>query len=93
MTNNVKELLPIGSVVRLKGAKKYLMVYGVCQMEQESNKTYDYIGVVWPEGNLGNKTQVMFDHSTIEEVAFTGYDTPVRQEFIEKLFNFYESKK
>lgn len=87
---NVKELLPIGSVVRLREAKKCLMIFGVCQSHK--NTTYDYIGVLWPEGNMGTETQVLFAHEDIEEVVFTGYDTAERQAFLERLCAFYESK-
>lgn len=87
---NVKELLPIGSVVRLREAKKCLMIFGVCQSHK--NTTYDYVGVLWPEGNMGTETQVLFAHEDIEEVVFTGYDTAERQAFLERLSAFYESK-
>ena len=92
MTKNIKELLPIGSVIRLRGAKKYLMIFGICQTEQENNKTYDYIGVIWPEGNVGQKTQILFNHADVDEVAFTGLDTPDRQKFIEKLAEFFATQ-
>lgn len=93
MIDNIKELLPIGSVVRLRGAKKCLMIYGVCQTEKQNNKEYDYIGVIWPEGNLGAKTHVLFNHADVEEVVFTGLDNAQRQDFVERLYQYYESKK
>lgn len=93
MTNNVKELLPIGSVIRLRGAKKCLMIFGICQTESKNNREYDYIGVIWPEGSIGAKTQVLFNHEDIEEVVFKGMDNEVRQEFIERLYQYYEAKK
>lgn len=91
--NNKLELLPIGSVVRLKGAKKDLMIFGVCQTKKDSKKEFDYIGVVWPEGNLGANTQVLFNHDDIDAVNFIGYDTPERKDFIERLHAFYETAK
>lgn len=87
----IKSLLPIGSVVRLKGAKKDLMVFGICQTNKENGKEYDYIGVLWPEGNMGPGTQIMFAHDDIENVVFTGYNTPEREVFIERLSKFYET--
>lgn len=88
---NVKNLLPIGSVVRLRDAKKCLMIFGVCQ--SQNDKTYDYVGVLWPEGSMGVETQILFPHEDIEEVVFTGYHTEERQSFIERLNAFYESQK
>ena len=93
MIDNIKELLPIGSVIRLRGARKCLMIYGVMQTEKQNNKEYDYIGVIWPEGNLGAKTHVLFNHADVEEVVFTGLHNDQRQDFIERLYQHYESKK
>lgn len=93
MTDNVKELLPIGSVIRLRGAKKCLMIYGICQTESKTQTDYDYIGVVWPEGNIGARTHVMFNHCDVEEVVFTGLDNEQRQNFLERLHQYYESHK
>lgn len=87
----IKNLHPIGSVVHLKGAKKDLMVFGICQTNKETGKDYDYIGVLWPEGSMGPGTQVLFAHDDIENVVFTGHNTPEREAFIEKLSEFYES--
>ena len=46
---NVKELLPIGSVVLMNGGTKKLMIYVVKQTDQEDNHLYDDIGFVYPE--------------------------------------------
>lgn len=93
MINDIKQLLPIGSVVRLSGAKKSLMIFGVCQMHNDSQQTYDYIGVVWPEGNMGAETQILFFHQDIEEVIYVGYNTEEREAFIEQLNAFYEHQQ
>ena len=90
---DVKRLLPIGSVVRLKSAKKDLMVFGICQTQKDTGKEFDYIGVLWPEGNMGVGTQLLFSHDNIESVTFMGFDTPERQDFIDRLQVFYESAK
>ena len=90
--HNVLELLPIGSVIRLRGARKNLMVIGVCQTNTETNQDYDYLGVLWPEGNMGGETQIMFQHADIEQVFFTGMDNEERQGFIERLNAYYESR-
>lgn len=88
---NIKELLPIGSVVMLKDAKKPLMIFGVKQLATEQlNKEYDYIGVLYPEGNIGTKFQYLFDHKDIEQVLFTGYETEERKQFLEELAKAYQ---
>ncbi len=88
--NNVKELLPIGSVVVLKGGEKKLMVFGIKQTDQESQKDYDYIGVIYPEGNIGPGGQFFFNHEDIFEVFFRGYSNDERDLFIERLYQHFE---
>lgn len=92
MATNVKDLLPIGSVVRLKEGKKRVMVFGVKQTSKGSDEEHDYIGVIYPEGNMGEELQFFFDHDSIEEVVFRGYEDQERNNFINLLAKFYESK-
>ena len=92
MENNVRELLPIGSVVLLEGATKKAMIYGVKQVDNASGKEYDYIGVVYPEGNLGDGTQFFFDHEYVSQVFFRGYEDEERNAFIDKLEEYYEQQ-
>ena len=87
---NLKELLPIGSVVLLEGGEKRLMVFGVKQ-SQNAGEEYDYIGVLYPEGNIGEGGQYMFNHSDIKEVYFRGYEDGERDEFLDKLEKFYST--
>lgn len=93
MMKKVMELLPIGSVVRLTAAKKDLMITGIRQGKKGSDREFDYIGVLWPEGSMGPNTNVLFDHADIQSVVFMGYDTPERTAFLEKLDMFYETKR
>lgn len=84
----IKELLPIGSVVLLEGGEKKLMIFGVKQTAGEEE--YDYISVIYPEGNLGNdEGQFFFQHKDIKEVIFRGYEDDEREDFIERLADFY----
>ena len=78
-----KELLPIGSVVILKNAEKRLMIYGVGQSCE--GKDYDYIGVLYPEGSIGEGSHLLFNHSDINEVFFRGFEDAERDALIEKL--------
>lgn len=88
---DIRELLPIGSVVLLANGKKRLMVFGVKQTDQNTNKEYDYIGVLYPEGNMGEAGQFLFNQSDIDEVFFRGYEDEERESFIENLAKFYEN--
>lgn len=88
----IKELLPIGSVVMLKDGKKRLMIYGIKQTDQETNIEYDYIAVLYPEGNLGQVGHYFFNHEDIEQVYYLGLNDLERQIFLEKLENFYKKQ-
>ena len=90
---NVNELLPIGSIVLLEGAEKKLMIFGVGQTQLEENKDFDYIGVVYPEGNMGEGSQFLFNHSDIEEIVFRGHEDEERDNFLEMLNSYFEENK
>lgn len=93
MKNNVKELLPIGSVVLLKEGKKKAMIFGIKQTDKGTGKEHDYIGVVYPEGNLGNELQFFFDHENIDQVFYRGYEDEEWERFIEKLAAYYDAQE
>lgn len=93
LTPDIRTLLPIGSVVLLKEAEKRLMIFGVRQTNQTTGQEFDYIGVLYPEGNMGEEMRFLFDHSDIAEVVFTGYSDPEREEFLEKLKGYLDQNK
>lgn len=93
MIDRIESFLPVGSVVTLKEGTKKLMVFGIIQSIQDSEgKEYDYIGVPYPEGNIGQEYQYLFDHSDIETIHFRGFEDVERQEFIFNLAEFYKDK-
>lgn len=71
----IKDLLPIGSVVLLKGAKKRLMIYGINQ-KTENGDVYDYLGCLYPEGNISVEYTYLFNKDAIESVYFLGFVDP-----------------
>ncbi len=87
----IKDLLPVGSVVLLKGGIKKLVIMGIKQANaEEPDVEYDYAGVMYPEGYLGNDTLYLFNHTDINDIIFTGYTNPERDDFlaeVEKLYN------
>lgn len=86
----IRDLLPIGSIVLLKDGEKRLMINGVMQSEIEQNsRDYDYHGILYPEGHIGEQFQYLFNHEDIEAVVFRGYEDDERITFIEKLAEFY----
>jgi len=67
------DLLPIGSVILLKGADKRLMIYGIKQFNEDDGNEYDYIGCLYPEGNIGVEYNYLFNHEDVERVDFIGF--------------------
>ncbi|WP_455721600.1 DUF4176 domain-containing protein [Agathobacter sp.] len=91
-----KDLLPIGSIVLLKGGIKKIMITGIKPVSKEDDgeeKEYDYIGVIYPEGYLNDEFNFLFYHSDINDVIFKGYDNPERAEFLQYLENAYTQKE
>lgn len=91
--DNIKELLPIGSVVLLNNGKKRVMIFGVKQSDVDTKIEYDYIGVLYPEGNVGANSQFLFNHDNIKEVCFKGFEDEERAGFIDALDKFYTNNK
>lgn len=90
---NIRGLLPIGSIVLLKDGKKKLMVNGIMQTEADgSGKEYDYLGILYPEGHIGEQFQYLFNHEDINEIVFRGFEDKERIEFLSKLATLYENK-
>ena len=69
------------------------MIFGVGQTQLEEHKDFDYIGVVYPEGNMGEGSQFLFNHSDIEEIVFRGYEDEERDNFLEMLNSYFEENK
>ena len=90
----INDLLPIGSVVLLKDGQKKIMIFGVKQTDEDQpDIEYDYIGVMYPEGNIGSEYQFLFNHENIETVVFRGYEDDERTDFIGKLDDYYSEQK
>lgn len=88
---NVSALLPIGSIVLLSGGEKKLMIAGIKQTNANGEgEEYDYLGVLYPEGNIGEPFQYLFNHEDIKEIVFRGYEDSERIDFLKKLESFYE---
>ncbi len=96
MTEKIKDLLPIGSVVVLEKGEKRMMIFGIIQSLQNENEAaqeFDYIGVPYPEGNMGQDYQYLFNHKDIRKVFFRGFEDVERQEFVYNLTEFYKSQE
>ena len=79
----IKNLLPVGSVVSLKDAEKKLMIIGIKQFQEENNVMKDYIGVMYPEGYINRDLFYIFNHEDIVEILFRGYENQEWEKFLE----------
>lgn len=87
-----ERLYPLGTVVMLKGGKKRLMVVGFTPLNDErTNKAYDYIGCLFPEGLLATDKLAMFNHNQIEKVYQEGLCDEEEIEFKDRLEEFFDS--
>lgn len=77
----VNQLLPVGSVITLKGASKKLLIVGITVERAEDRKVYDYIAVPFPEGYIDSETMFLFFHKDIEHVDYIGYVNAEAQTF------------
>lgn len=67
-----KNLLPIGSVVLLKGGNKRVMICGRVQNRAGTNEIYDYSACFFPEGIVNSGNMFFFNRDAIETVFFIG---------------------
>lgn len=87
----VNNLLPIGSVVLLKDGEKRLMINGILQSDASgSGENFDYLGILYPEGHIGDEFQYLFNHEDIVQIIFRGYEDEERVEFLNKLASVLE---
>ena len=70
----MRELLPIGSVVNLKGTEKAMMICGYCPTgPAKPGYVYDYSGFPYHEGYMDVLKIYQFDNEQIERVLALGY--------------------
>lgn len=89
-----EKFLPLGSVVLLKNATKRLMITGFyVKADENDEKTYDYVGCLYPEGVISSKENCVFNHEQIDKIFFIGYSDDEEKSFKEKLNKAVNNKK
>ena len=72
-------LLPLGTVLTLKGSKHKVMISGYFVTikgkgtDEINNTVYEYKGVLWPEGDYDKKKVLVFNHESISDIVYYGY--------------------
>lgn len=82
------KLLPIGTVVSLKGAKKKLTIIGN-SIKKDDGTIFEYIAVPHPEGFIDSDTMFLFNFEDINSIDFIGFVNSEFQIFSQK---FMQSK-
>ena len=88
-----EKYLPIGSVCLLKEATRRVMITGFLAKGDSSEKVYDYVGCIYPEGILDSNMVCAFDHHQIEKICHMGYKTEQQEELSKILNGGYEIYK
>lgn len=68
----MKNYLPIGSVVMLKGGNKRVMICGRVQTRVEDNTIFDYTACLYPEGYIDAQSMYLFNNEDIDMVYYIG---------------------
>ena len=82
-----KEFYPVGTIVSLFNTKERLMISGYYQKNNQSDKVWDYVGVLYPNGFLTPNRMVLFDHEQIESKYYLGCQNTEQMSFISSLNN------
>ena len=89
----MKNFLPVGSVVMLKGGKKRVMICGRVQAESETGKLYDYSACLFPEGVIDPDELYLFNNEDIDTVYFLGLQDVEEFQFRDFMDNELEKMK
>jgi len=87
-----KEFLPIGTLVRLKGGKRKLLIIGINQIGS-NGVTYDYCSCMYPYGYLNSDQLFLFNNDKIEEIYQKGYSDNELEEYYDDVVWSIENEK
>ncbi len=87
----MKSVLPIGSVVLLKGASKKVMIIGLKHKQQDSEKVWDYLACLYPEGIVDVNKLYFFDSEQVECLYFIGFQDTEGLLWTQKVKELYEN--
>lgn len=82
-----KDLLPVGSVVLLKGGEKRIMICGRIQAKAGENEIYDYSACYYPQGIVDPTSMFFFNRDAIDKVFFIGFQDAEEIAFREQVLD------
>ncbi|MBC1319402.1 DUF4176 domain-containing protein [Listeria welshimeri] len=82
----MEELLPLGSVVRLKNGEQQLLIISRFALYNNQGVIgyFEYSGCLYPNGQT-DQTSYFFNQEDIEKIYFTGYVNEAEREFRKKV--------
>ena len=79
----MKNILPLGSIIVLKGDSRKLVICGRKQIHIKLAKTFDYMGFLYPHGYVDEYHTYLFNEEDIETIVFRGYSDIAEIKFSE----------
>lgn len=79
----MNQLLTIGTIVRIKkmASGMNMMIVGYYPIEKETETLFEYSGILYPQGFIGERSIFLFYAEDIEEIIFDGYSDEEGKEF------------
>ena len=70
---STNDWLPVGSIVRLAGGERSIMVAGYMIDDAQSGRLWDYVGYPYPDGKRDPDIDYFFNRDMIERIDLLGY--------------------
>lgn len=87
----MKNILPVGSVVVLKGKNARKVMIAGYHTKTKDGKIFDYFTVPYPMGLLAPSEYLLINEKLIDSVVFEGYRTPESDSFSQGLRELEEN--
>lgn len=81
----VKDILPLGTIVVLKNGKRKIMITGRYQIKADTDELFDYLGCLYPEGIINADMNFLFNNEDINEIVHKGYSDDEDENFKSEL--------
>ena len=69
----MRALLPLGSVVSIRGHDSLVMICGRLQLDHPTKKVYDYFACDHPLGIVDSAQGLLFNDDAIEKIFYVGF--------------------
>lgn len=88
--NTKDKLLPLGSVVTVNGKNSKCIIVGRL-LKGKDDILHDYYACLYPQGNIKEDYNILFDESDINDISFYGYEDEEEKEYNNLLVKYKKS--